>query len=115
MTTFHYDLGEFCRTDKWYLVDHSNEVGGVTISGNAFPISQDNRMQIYAVDVVISQSPAPQPQVVKLTLSRTVNIPNATHSGALYIASGKVKSVKNLEQFGWWLNHEDTQNPPLLG
>jgi hypothetical protein len=71
-----------------------------------------NKIQwtLVAADV-IPPPPPPPPQIVKLTLARTLNIPDATHTGALY-GPGKVKSVKNLEQFGWWLNHEDTQNPP---
>ena len=48
---------------------------------------------------------------LQLTLSRITGDPVATHAGALN-ASGIIKNVKNLEQFGWWLAHTDNKNPP---
>ena len=35
----------------------------------------------------------------------------ATHAGGLN-SSGRIKSVKNLEQSGWWLAHTDNRTPP---
>jgi hypothetical protein len=56
--------------------------------------------------------PTPQPQIVRLTLERTTQIPDATHVGALAGPGGIIKSVKNLEQFAWWLSHTDNRSPP---
>jgi hypothetical protein len=55
--------------------------------------------------------PPPQPQTVRLTLQRTTQIPDSTHVGGLD-GPGRIKSVKNLEQFAWWLSHTDNQSPP---
>jgi len=61
---------------------------------------------------VQSPTPPPQPQTVALTLQQTTQVIGATHVGALSGPGGIIKSVKNLEQFAWWLSHTDNQSPP---
>jgi hypothetical protein len=64
-----------------------------------------------SLTVLINKIIQTQPQVIKLTLARTTGILGFTHAGVLN-ANGKIKSVKNLEQFAWSLGHSDNQSPP---
>lgn len=64
-----------------------------------------------SLTVLINKILETRPQVIKLTMGRTTQILGFTHAGILN-ANGKIKSVKNLEQFAWSLGHSDNQSPP---
>jgi len=38
MSSYCFNLFEFYRTDKWHVVDHSNETDDITIAGDPMPI-----------------------------------------------------------------------------
>ena len=55
--------------------------------------------------------PEPVPQILRLGLQQTTGIPGATHVGG-FSGSGKIKKIKNIEQFSLWLSHKDSKSPP---
>ena len=56
--------------------------------------------------------PEPVPQI-RLSLQQTTGIPTATHVGG-YSGSGKIKNIKNIERFSWWLSHKDSKSTPTF-
>ena len=62
---------------------------------------------------VFRTCPGTCPANTRLSLQQTTGIPTATHVGG-YSGLGKIKNIKNIERFSWWLSHKDSKSTPTF-